>query len=135
MIVQSRLALFGGYKQKWKAKITTLHYFLRWCRILTCTDSNFNCINVVSLKNKKTPILRRYNKWCRPPESNQQPTDYKSVALPIELGRHFVNFLTQIECYHTFFLFATIFFKIFILFIFLQRKIEIIINKYNQIFF
>ncbi len=26
-------------------------------------------------------------KWCRPKESNPQPTDYKSVALPIELGR------------------------------------------------
>ena len=25
--------------------------------------------------------------WCREPESNQQPTDYKSVALPIELSR------------------------------------------------
>ncbi len=27
-------------------------------------------------------------KWCRLSESNQQPTDYKSVALPIELRRH-----------------------------------------------
>ena len=27
--------------------------------------------------------------WCRLSESNQQPTDYKSVALPIELRRHF----------------------------------------------
>ena len=25
--------------------------------------------------------------WCRLSESNQQPTDYKSVALPIELRR------------------------------------------------
>ena len=26
--------------------------------------------------------------WCRKKESNPQPTDYKSVALPIELFRH-----------------------------------------------
>src|SRR5690625_1848246 len=25
---------------------------------------------------------------CRPEDLNPQPTDYKSVALPIELGRH-----------------------------------------------
>ena len=30
-----------------------------------------------------TPPLR----WCRPEDLNPQPTDYKSVALPIELGR------------------------------------------------
>ena len=28
------------------------------------------------------------NKWCRPEDLNPQPTDYKSVALPVELGRH-----------------------------------------------
>ena len=28
-------------------------------------------------------------KWCRPEDLNPQPTDYKSVALPIELGRLF----------------------------------------------
>ena|SRR5690625_3523347 len=27
-------------------------------------------------------------KKCRPEDLNPQPTDYKSVALPIELGRH-----------------------------------------------
>ena len=26
-------------------------------------------------------------RWCRPEDLNPQPTDYKSVALPIELGR------------------------------------------------
>ena len=30
-----------------------------------------------------TPPLR----WCRPEDLNPQPTDYKSVALPIELSR------------------------------------------------
>src|SRR5690625_2278093 len=29
-----------------------------------------------------------YKSWCRPEELNPQPTDYKSVALPIELDRH-----------------------------------------------
>ena len=28
------------------------------------------------------------HKWCRPEDLNPQPTDYKSVALPVELGRH-----------------------------------------------
>ena len=27
--------------------------------------------------------------WCRLKDLNPQPTDYKSVALPIELSRHF----------------------------------------------
>ncbi len=30
-------------------------------------------------------------KWCRPEDLNPQPTDYKSVALPVELGRHMVE--------------------------------------------
>ncbi len=32
-----------------------------------------------------------FEKWCLLPELNQQPTDYKSVALPIELRRHSVR--------------------------------------------
>src|SRR5699024_5829916 len=35
-------------------------------------------------------------KWCRPEELNPQPTDYKSVALPIELDRRLYNVLTCI---------------------------------------
>ncbi len=27
-------------------------------------------------------------KWCRREDLNPQPTDYKSVALPVELQRH-----------------------------------------------
>ncbi len=30
------------------------------------------------------------NRWCRPEDLNPQPTDYKSVALPIELGRQYI---------------------------------------------
>ena len=32
--------------------------------------------------------LNYTRKWCREQELNPQPTDYKSVALPIELSRH-----------------------------------------------
>jgi hypothetical protein len=34
---------------------------------------------------------KRYG-TCRPEDLNPQPTDYKSVALPIELGRHNKNY-------------------------------------------
>ena len=34
--------------------------------------------------------------WCRLSESNQQPTDYKSVALPIELRRHNKRFFALV---------------------------------------
>ena len=34
-----------------------------------------------------TPPLLFEIKWCRLPESNWRPTDYKSVALPTELSR------------------------------------------------
>ena len=30
-------------------------------------------------------------KWCRNQDLNPEPTDYKSVALPIELFRHMVG--------------------------------------------
>ena len=32
-----------------------------------------------------------FGKQCRPEDLNPQPTDYKSVALPIELGRQMVE--------------------------------------------
>lgn len=32
-------------------------------------------------------MLAIFNRWCRLPESNWRPTDYKSVALPTELSR------------------------------------------------
>ena len=42
----------------------------------------------------KSQLLYRLSygdKWCRLQELNPQPTDYKSVALPIELSRHLVK--------------------------------------------
>ena len=39
-------------------------------------------------KPRYTTLVMAYLKrWCRPEDLNPQPTDYKSVALPIELGR------------------------------------------------
>ena len=35
-----------------------------------------------------TTSLFSQKKWCRLRESNPQPTDYKSVALPVTLSRH-----------------------------------------------
>ena len=40
--------------------------------------------------------------WCRLSESNQQPTDYKSVALPIELRRHIYWMYYIFRFYNTF---------------------------------
>ena len=39
-------------------------------------------------------------KWCRPEALNPHPTDYKSVALPIELGRLAKWFRTESNCRH-----------------------------------
>ena len=39
-------------------------------------------------------------RWCRPEDLNPQPTDYKSVALPIELGRVTKWFRTESNCRH-----------------------------------
>ena len=33
-------------------------------------------------------FVKNIKQWCRREDLNPQPTDYKSVALPIELGRH-----------------------------------------------
>src|SRR5699024_10008973 len=38
--------------------------------------------------NSHNLFIQKIKKWCRPEELNPQPTDYKSVALPIELDRH-----------------------------------------------
>ena len=35
--------------------------------------------------------LPLHKKWCRNQDLNPEPTDYKSVALPIELFRHMVG--------------------------------------------
>ena len=45
----------------------------------------------------KTAIISLYYQWCRQTESNRQPIDYKSIALPIELCR-------QMLIYNNFFI-------------------------------
>ena len=45
-----------------------------------------SAIGAFSLKEGHVPP--NLTKWCRLSESNQQPDDYKSTALPIELRRH-----------------------------------------------
>ena len=37
------------------------------------------------------------DEWCRLPESNWRPTDYKSVALPTELSRHYIKWVRILE--------------------------------------
>ena len=49
-------------------------------------------IVIINKKKKITPYeVMFYSRWCRLSESNQQPDDYKSTALPIELRRHMVD--------------------------------------------
>ena len=48
-----------------------------------------SAIGAFSLKEGRVPP--NLTKWCRLSESNQQPDDYKSTALPIELRRHMVD--------------------------------------------
>ncbi len=49
------------------------------------------------LANFATPPHNNRNKWCRPEDLNPQPTDYKSVALPVELGRPVTKWWLETE--------------------------------------
>ncbi len=53
------------------------------------TDSNRRTLRerIYSPPRLATSLPHR-NSWCRRKDLNPQPTDYKSVALPIELHRH-----------------------------------------------
>ncbi len=56
-------------------------------------------VGLLSTQNKKTRMENLHTDFdkCRPEDLNPQPTDYKSVALPIELGRHiFICFLDKV---------------------------------------
>ena len=48
--------------------------------------------------------------WSRQEDLNPQPTDYKSVALPIELYRHSLRDFFIISCFHDL---STLFSKLF----------------------
>ena len=69
------------------------------------TASNSRCQHFLStffasLKIKTPQVLRRNNQWSWREESNPQPADYKSAALPIELRQR--DYLSSIT-YKTFF--------------------------------
>ena len=78
--------------------------------------------------------------WCRLSESNQSPTDYKSVALPDELKRHSYFFVLSLSLsdisYNTiFYIFCqTLFLKFFK--IFFHYIINLIFSIYfHRLFF
>ncbi len=41
------------------------------------------------------PLRNIWLKWCRQEDLNPQPTDYKSVALPVELHRQVKNKMVE----------------------------------------
>ena len=50
------------------------------------------------ISNKKSLFLGLIQtKWCRLSESNQQPIDYKSIALPVELRRRLLYYNSFIK--------------------------------------
>ena len=49
------------------------------------------CSSVSALSAQRSTIELSSYKWCRRQESNLQPTDYKSVALPVAPRRHMVE--------------------------------------------
>ena len=59
----------------------------RWIRTTEVVDVRFTVWSIWPLWNLPVYMQLVWNRWSRWSESNQQPTDYKSVALPIELHR------------------------------------------------
>ncbi len=54
-------------------------------------DSNHRTRKGADLQSDAFGHFANPPKWCRREDLNPQPTDYKSVALPIELHRHIAN--------------------------------------------
>ena len=46
----------------------------------------------------KNQSLKIDIEWCRLKDLNPQPTDYDSVALPIELNRHSIKVFKREDC-------------------------------------
>ena len=61
---------------------------IKWWR---GTDSNRRTRRSGFTVRRVWPTSLPLHIWCRPEDLNPQPTDYKSVALPIELDRRFLN--------------------------------------------
>ncbi len=51
-------------------------------------DSNHRTRKGADLQSDAFGHFANPPKWCRREDLNPQPTDYKSVALPVELHRH-----------------------------------------------
>ncbi len=51
-------------------------------------DSNHRTRKGTDLQSAAFGHFANPPKWCRREDLNPQPTDYKSVALPVELQRH-----------------------------------------------
>ena len=62
------------------------------CNIILVHLAGIEPVRVASLDPKSSASASSaIGAWCRLSESNQQPDDYKSTALPIELRRHLLN--------------------------------------------
>ena len=71
----------------------------RWIRTIEVVDNRFTVCPLWPLGNPSTKIIQE-KKWSRLWDSNPQPADYKSAALPIELNRlanvHYYTKITPI---------------------------------------
>ena len=71
-------------RSAWKAEVLPLNYTrMEWWGE---TDSNHRTRRELSYSQPRLATSLPPH-WCRLEELNPQPTDYKSVALPIELSR------------------------------------------------
>ena len=71
----------------WKAEVLPLNYTR--VRYNSGRDDTIRtCDPLVPNQVLYQAELRPVKKWCRREDLNPQPTDYKSVALPVELQRH-----------------------------------------------
>ncbi len=55
-------------------------------------DSNHRTRKGADLQSDAFGHFANPPEWCRREDLNPQPTDYKSVALPVELHRHITHF-------------------------------------------
>ena len=86
----SRVMIYQYSVMDKKSRIKMIRLFW-WAGVDSNHRRNFRQIySLLHLATlEPTQILRCFLKWSRLSESNQQPADYKSAALPVELSRHF----------------------------------------------
>ena len=87
-IILERVKRIELSQSAWKAEVLPLNYtrLLLMGRLMgiepTSVGATIRCVN----------HFATIAVWCRKQDLNPQPTDYKSVALPIELFRHLFNY-------------------------------------------